>query len=516
MNKKTKILTGILSSALLLTACSGGGGSKDAKVLKLPEASDIPTLDPSLATDQVSFTQFNQLYEGLYILDKNDKPVPAIAKANPEKSSDSKTWTIKLRDNAKWSNGDPVTADDFVYSWRRTVNKDTASEYAYMFENIKNAKEITEGKKKPEELGVKAVDKHTLKIELVKDLPYMQSLLTFGSFVPQNEKFVKEHGKKYGTTDKDVLTNGPFKIENWKNEDSWDLVKNDKYYDKDKVKLKKVHYKIVKDAQTSVNMYESKDLDITGLTPENIKKYKNDKAFTTREDVSVYYLRLNKTKNKDLANEHLRKAIASAIDKKTFVKNNLNNGSTALDNLTAHKFIKFPDGKDYTDGIKPVTKYDTKNAGKELEQAKKELGKDKFEINFLTYDQDTALTQAEFIKAQVEKNLPGVTLKIKQLPFKQKLKEESKLNFDISMGGWGPDYPDPTTYLDLFKSDSQFNQTGYADSEYDKILEDANSDEVLKDPAKRLTMLQGAENKLLENTPTDCTNFPKRFCFLKT
>lgn len=502
MNKKTKILTGILTSALVLTACSSGGGSnKEGKVLKLSEGSDIPTLDPSLATDAVSFTQFTQIYEGLYTLDKNDKAVPAIAKANPEKSKDGKTWTIKLRDDAKWSNGDPVTADDFVYSWRRTVNKDTASEYAYMFENIKNAKEITEGKMKPEELGVKAVDKHTLQIELLKDLPYMQSLLTFGSFLPQNEKFVEKHGKKYGTTDKDVLTNGPFKIENWKNENSWDLVKNDKYYDKDKVKLDKVHYKVVKDSQTSVNMYESKDLDITGLTPENIKKYKNDKEFKTREDVAVYFLRLNKTKNKDLANDHLRKALASAIDKETFVKNNLNNGSTASDILTAKKFIKYPDGKDHTDGVKPSAKYNVDDAKKEYDLAKKELGKDKFEINFLTYDQDTSLTQAEFIKAQVEKNLPGVTLKIKQLPFKQKLKEESSLNFDISMGGWGPDFPDPTTYLDLFKADSPHNQTGFADPEYDKILSDANSDEALKNPAKRLDMLQGAEDKLLEETP---------------
>lgn len=503
MDKKFKIATGILSSLLVLTACSSGGGnaSKDGKTLKLVESSDIPTLDPSLATDQVSFSQFNQIYEGLYTLDKNDKPVPAIAKADPQKSADGKTWTIKLRDDAKWSNGDPVTADDFVYSWRRTVNKDTAAEYAHMFENIKNAKEITAGKLKPEELGVKAVDKHTLKIELVKDLPYMQSLLTFGSFLPENQKFVEQHGKKFGTTEKDVLTNGPFKIENWKNEDSWDLVKNDKYYDKDKVKLDKVHYKVVKDSQTAVNMYESKDTDITGLTPENIKKYKDDKDFYTREDVSVYFLRLNKTKNKDLENEHLRKALASAIDKDTFVKNNLNNGSKATNILTAKNFIKSKDGKDYTDGVKDGVAYNKDNAKKELEAAKKELGKDKFEINFLTYDQDTALTQAEFIKAQVEKNLPGVTLKIKQLPFKQKLKEESKLNFDISMGGWGPDYPDPTTYLDLFKSDSQFNQTGFKDAAYDKALDDANTDEVLKDPAKRFTILQGAENKLLENAP---------------
>src|SRR5699024_10858477 len=108
------------------------------------------------------------------VLDKDDKPVPGVAKGDPEKSDDGKTWTMKLRDDAKWSNGDPVTAHDFVYAWQRTVDPDTAAEYAYMFENIENASEITSGKKKPEELGVKAIDDQTLEVKLVKDVPWMQ------------------------------------------------------------------------------------------------------------------------------------------------------------------------------------------------------------------------------------------------------------------------------------------------------------------------------------------------------
>ncbi|WP_105979535.1 peptide ABC transporter substrate-binding protein [Staphylococcus simulans] len=501
MNKKAKIATGILSSLLVLTACSSGGGNagKDEKTLKIAESADIPTLDPSKATDAVAFTQFEQIYEGLYKVGKGDEIIPALAKGEPKKSDDGKTWTIKLRDDAKWSNGDPVTADDFVYSWRRTVNKDTAAEYAYMFENIKNAKEITEGKKKVEELGVQAVDKHTLKIELVKDLPYMKALLAFGSFLPQNEKFVKDHEKNYGTTDKDVIFNGPFKLENWKNEDSWDLVKNDKYYNKDKIKLEKVHYKVVKEAQTAVNMFESKDLDyVRSLTPENIKKYNGNKNYKTTPESAVFFLRVNETKNKDLANENLRKAIAKSIDRETFVKKLLDNGSAATDKLTAKGIVK-EDGRDYTDGVKSSLSYDAKEAKAYYEKAKKELGKDKFEIEFLTYDKDNAITETEFMKAQIEKNLPGVTLKIKQLSFKQKLKVESEKNYDISYAGWAPDYPDPTTFLDLFKKDSPHNQTGYASDEYDGLLEKANSDAALKNPAERLKTLQQAEDKVLES-----------------
>lgn len=134
-----------------------------------------------------------------------------------------------------------------------------------------------------------------------------------------------------------------------------------------------------------------------------------------------------------------------------------------------------------------------------MKKLKKELGKDKFEIEFLTYDKDNAITETEFMKAQIEKNLPGVTLKIKQLPFKQKLKVESEKNYDISYAGWAPDYPDPTTFLDLFKKDSPHNQTGYASDEYDGLLEKANSDAALKNPAERLKTLQQAEDKVLES-----------------
>ncbi|EKU48089.1 peptide ABC transporter substrate-binding protein [Staphylococcus massiliensis] len=501
MAKKRKLFSMLLASTLVLSACSGSGGSKSSgNELKLMESADIPTMDPSLATDAVSFTQFNQVYEGLYVFDKDNKPVPGVAKGEPKKSKDGKTWTIELRDDAKWANGDPVTADDFVFSWRRTVNPETAAEYAYMFENIKNASQITERKLKPEELGVKAKDKHTLVIELEKDLPYMQSLLAFGSFLPENEKFVKEHGKKFGTTAKATLANGPFKLENWKNEDSWELVKNDKYHDKDKVKLDKVKYKVVKEAQTGLNMFETGDVDVVrSIPPESIDKYKDHEAYKTLAEPTVFFLRINQTKNKDLANKNLRLAISKAIDKDTFVKTNLNNGSKATDILTAKDFIKMENGKDYTDGVKSEVNFDVKEAQKYYEAAKKELGKDKFEIEFLTYDKDTSITDAEFIKGQIEKNLPGVKFKIKQLPFKQKLKVETDKDYDISYAGWGPDYPDPTTYISLFTTNNPHNQTGYSNPDYDQALKEADSDKMLKDPQKRYELLQKSESSLLED-----------------
>lgn len=515
MRKRLSVLMSILVAAVLtLAACSGGGSKKDdsggkggvkseksENVLNLTLTSDIPTMDSSLATDQVSFINFNQTLEGLYVLNKDDEPEPGVAKGDPEKSDDGKTWTIKLRDDAKWSNGDPVTAHDFVYAWQRTVDPDTAAEYAYMFENIENASEITSGDKKPEELGVKAIDDQTLEIKLEKDVPWMQSLFAFGSFMPQNEKFVEKQGKKFGTTADTTLSNGPFKMTQWKTEDSWKLEPNDKYWDKDKVKLKEVNYKVVKETQTAINLYQTGKLDMVDLDASNVSKYKDREDFAPELNSSNYFFRINNTKNKDLKNENLRKAFAKAIDKKEYVNSLLNNGSVPSDKLMVKDFVKDEDGKDYIDGVKSPLNYDKEEAKKLLEEAKKETGKDSFDIELLTYDKDESKKAAEFVKEQVEKNLPGVTLKIKQQPFKQKLSLESKGDYDISFAGWSPDYPDATTFLDLFKKDSPHNQTGYSNDDYDKALEEANTDEMLKEEnsEKRTKMLQDAESKFLES-----------------
>ena len=511
MKRKLTALFAVISAIILTLAACGSNEkegnsdnikqSKSKNELNLSSGDDIPTMDPSLASDQVSFTTFTQTLEGLYVLDKDDKPVPGVAKGEPEKSSDGKTWTIKLRDDAKWSNGDPVTAHDFVFAWRRTVDPDTAAEFSYMFENIENAKEITNSDKKPEELGVKAIDDQTLEIKLVKDVPWMESLLAFSSYMPQNEKFVKKHGDDFGTTAETTLSNGPFKLTEWKSEDKWKLEKNDKYWDKDKVKLKDVNIKVVKYTQTAINMYQTGKLDMVGLDAQNVKKYKDREDFSTQSTSGSYFFRINKEKNKDLENEDLRKAIATSVNKKSYVDSLLNNGSKPLDTLMIKDFVKDGKGKDYIDGVKSPLEFDKDDAKKSLEKAKKDLGKDKFTIELLTYDEDESKKAGEFVKEQVEKNLPGVTLKIKQQPFKQKLALESKKDFDISFAGWFPDYPDPTTFLDLFTSDSPHNQTGYANEEYDKALEEANSDEMLKEENedKRIKKLQDAETQFLDS-----------------
>ncbi|MDT0709004.1 peptide ABC transporter substrate-binding protein [Mammaliicoccus sciuri] len=498
MSKIFKVLTMMLVAVLILSACSSGGGSKGKsdETLDLQINGDVPTMDSAMATDGLSFDMFFQTMEGLYTLDKDDKAIPAVAKGDPKITSDGKKWTIKLRDDAKWSNGDPVTAHDFVFAWRKVVDPDTASEYAYILYDIKNAEEINSGDKKPEELGVKAVDDHTLEFELTKSLPYYKELLSFGTFMPQNEKFVKKQGDKYGTTVKTTLYNGPFKMTDWKTDDKVTLEKNDDYWDKDKVKLNKVNYKVVKEASTAVNLYETNKLDIVDLPAEQVKKYKDDKAFNTELDTVTYYFKLNEDTVPEFKNEDFRLAFAKAIDKEAYVKNNLNNGSIPTDNFVPKDFVKDSKGKEYQDGVKNTNQYNVKEAKEHYEKAKKALGKDKFTIELMTYDKDTAKRDAEYFKEQLEKNLDGVTIKIKQQPFKQKLDLVSKGEYEMSLENWIPDYPDPMTFLELYVTDGSHNNTGWSNKEYDSIIKAADSS-LASNPDKRLSELQRAEGMLL-------------------
>jgi oligopeptide transport system substrate-binding protein len=510
--KLSLFLVLLLAVTTFLAACGGGnkdtakdtGGTankpdvKKEQVLNLLDSSEIPSLDSALATDQVSFIVLNNVMEGLYRLGKDNKPVPGMAESY-EVSQDGKVYTFKLRKDAKWSNGDPVTAHDFVFAWRRVLDPKTASEYAYIMYDIKNAEEVNQGKLPVDQLGVKALDDHTLQVELKNPVPYFISLTVFGSFMPQNEKFVKSQGDKYGLEANTTLYNGPFVLSEWKHEQGWTYKKNPNYWDKDNVKLETINVKIVKDSATAVNLYETKKVDRVGLTAEFVDKYKNDKNFHTELDPSIFWLRMN-TKNELLKNVNARKAIAMAIDKEALVNTLLNNGTVPANYIVPKEFVKGPNGKDFREENGDLVKYNVEEAKKLWEQAKQELGKDKFTIELLNYDSDVAKKIGEYLKEQLEKNLPGLTVNIKQQPFKQKLELESKMQYDLSYSGWGPDYQDPMTFIDLWVTNGPHNQTGWSNAEYDKLVKDAKTT-LLSDLQARWDAMLKAEKLLFEEMP---------------
>ncbi|MGF2711558.1 peptide ABC transporter substrate-binding protein [Bacillus mycoides] len=519
MKKLTAVVVPVLAMSVALTACSGSGGEKKTtttsnsgeekksdikyaakQVLNRTENQEIPTMDTSKSTDTLGAQILGNTMEGLYRLDKDNKPIPAAAESST-KSEDGKKYTFKLRKDAKWSNGDPVTAKDFVYGWQRLLDKNTAAEYAFIAYYIKNAEAINKGEKPATELGAKAVDDYTLEVELEKPVPYFLNLLAFPSYYPLNEKFVKEKGEKFGLEADTTLYNGPFVMASWKHEQGWQLKKNDKYWDNKTVKLEEINYSVVKEVATKVNLYDTGSIDFTLLSGEFVDKYKaNKEEYGEYSEASTFFLRLNQKRNGQdtpLKSKKLREAIALSIDKKGLANVILNNGSKATDQLVPKGLATGPDGKDYQDTFKNGLKYDTKKGAAAWEEAKKELGKDQVTIELLSYDDGTAKKIADYFKDQIEKNLKGVTVTTKIQPFKQKLKLESAQDYEVSFAGWSPDYSDPMTFIDMFESKSPYNQMSYSNPKYDEMVQKAGN-ELLSDPKKRWETLGKAEKLFLE------------------
>lgn len=266
---------------------------KESKQLNLTLAGDIPTLDVSKASDMDSFYMITNTMEGLTRVDASGVATPAMAESW-EQSEDGKTWTFKIRKDAKWSNGDPVTARDFEYSWKRTLQPETASQYGYVMYDIEGASDYNNGKSEnADNIGVKAVDDYTLEVKLNRRVNYFDQLMSFCVFFPQNQKFVEAQDGKNGTTAENSVYNGPFTMSTWKMDDLCVLSKNQNYWDKNAVKLDTVNLKVVKDTNAAINLYETDQIDVVGLTSENVDKYKDSKEFMTTKKAETFFLLIN-------------------------------------------------------------------------------------------------------------------------------------------------------------------------------------------------------------------------------
>lgn len=270
---------------------------KPDKTLNLAVSSDIPTLDVSKATDSQSFQVMNSTMEGLTRIDENGVVQPGVAESW-ETSKDGLTWTFKLRKNSTWSNGTPVTAHDFEYSWKRTLAPETASEYAYIMSDIAGSSTTEIESNGIDGVGVKALDDYTLEVKLNRPVSYFAELMSFQVFFPQNQAFVEACGDAYGSAVDKQLYNGPFTLTSWKMEDQYSMTKNNNYWDATNVKLEKINAKVVKDTGAAINLYENNQIDVVGLSSDYVDKYKDSKEFHTSEDGSVFILQVNGGNNK--------------------------------------------------------------------------------------------------------------------------------------------------------------------------------------------------------------------------
>ncbi|MCU9555028.1 peptide ABC transporter substrate-binding protein [Bacillus cereus] len=498
--KKSHLMVMALVISLLLTACNNKENKSDAEskkqVLNVTVSEEIPSLDTAKTMDGTSAHVMQNIFEGLYVLDDQDQPIPAVAKSF-KRSEDGKKYTFDLRKDAKWSNGDNVTAHDFMFAWKRAIAPETASQYASMLFYVKNAKEINKGTMSLDELGVTVINDYKLEVELEQPIPYFLQLLALPIYLPQHESFLKEQGKNYALEPSNLLYNGPFILEKWKHEQEFQLKKNATYWDEQKVKLDEINFQIVKDTMTAVNLYEAGNLDRVPINSQFVDKYKGNKELHMSSDSGIAMLRFNE-KNNILANKKVRQSISLALNKGDFVAHFINNGAKPASGLVPAGHVNEETGKDFRKENGNLSSYDLQNAKKIWEEAKKEFGVEQVNLELLTFEQDNAKRMAEYIKGDLEKNLQGLTIQIKQQPFKQKLQLEQTGDYDITMANWGPDYKDPISYLELFTTGNPNNKMNYSNPRYDELIKKAKTDFVLE-PEKRWEVLLEAEQVLLED-----------------
>ncbi|KMY49091.1 peptide ABC transporter substrate-binding protein [Peribacillus loiseleuriae] len=512
-SKYSLLLTLVLVLSVFLAACSGGNNtdkksdgaktSNAAQEIKILSKSEIPTLDSVKTTDEIGFNVLNSINEGLYTQDKDGSSVPALVDGEPEVSEDGKTVTFKLID-AKWSNGDPVTAQDFVFAWQRAIDPATASEYGpYMMNGkIAGAQEITDAAVAKKDfdlntLGIKAIDEKTLEVKFEKVLPYWKDLMAFPTFYPQNEKFVKEKGNAYASNAENLISNGAFKLAAWKGPTAmeWTLEKNDTYRDADAITLKKITFNVVKDNNAQVNAFEGGEADITDiLSSDLVPQYQGDERMVSALQPSVYWIKMN-YKNKALANVNIREALAKAFNKEDLAASILNNGSIAANYFVPDKFVTTPDGKDFREKNGDLIVFNADEAKAAWEKGLAELGLDKLELSYLGGDTDSAKKQDEYIVNQLETNLPGLKVNLESVPFAIRLDRAKAGNYDLLHSGWGPDYPDAMTFADLWLTDSPNNEMSYSSAKYDGLIKKA--EEAAANPEEYVATLQEAERVFL-------------------
>ena len=502
MNKPSKIaFAGLSSIALLAVAACGQGNDENAsgsdsknkkKEVTLVSTTDVPQLDPTKTTDSTSIIVTNNVFEGLYRLDGDNKPTPGIAES-VEVSDDKKTYTFKLRKDAKWSDGSAVTADDFIYAWKRALDPKTAAEYAYILQDLKNANKIMAGDAELDELGVKKVDDQTLEVQLEAPAPYFLGLTSFPTYLPLKQSFVEDKGDKFATSVDTMVFNGPFVLDKWQANAGWTYKKNPDYWDKASVKMDQINVKVVKEISTGVNLFESKEVDFAPITSEFVSQYEKSEDYKTRPDARINFLRFNQ-KNKALKNKNIRKALALGFEKQGITDVILNDGSKPANFIVAKDFTFTPDGEDFRTKYPDLQSYDADAAKKAWDAGLKELGVKTVELSMLSRDEDAFKKVSEYLKGDLEKHLPGLTINIKQQPFKNFLDLESKGEYDISAAGWGPDYQDPMTFLDMWLTGGSFNRMEYSNKKFDDLIKGAKQQ---ADEAKRWSDMQEAEKILL-------------------
>lgn len=478
-----KMKTTVVACCLLLVAPLAACGRAHAnttttqKTLHLMQDTELTSLDTSNTATLTQWNVLQQSMEGLYRMNAHNQVVGAMATKVVKPTNHGKTYTFHLRKSAKWSNGHPVTAADFVIAWRRSVSSTSTSGYSYIYEGIKNAAKISAGHKSTKTLGVTAVSKHTLRVTLSHAMPYLSKMLTMPAFFPQDHQVVSKYGKDYGTSSAKMAYNGPFTVSGWNGtNDSWNLLKNTYYYDKQSIKLNKMTMQVVKDSTTAHNLFSQGKLDdatVTGVTAQGVQ---NDSHLKHVSKAGTYYLRLNMQKNRALNNKYLRQALNLVLNKKTLTKNVLSDGSTPAYNYVTPGLTTDPTtNKDFGTETQSSYRYNVKKAQALWNKGLKQLGRSSVTLKLVSDDTTVAKNIDQFVQAAVKQHLSNAKVTVSAVPSKSSGDAVTSGNYDMTYTLWLADYADPVSFFDILAKNNPQNYGHYDDTVFNQQISAAHN-----------------------------------------
>lgn len=480
---------------------TAAAGSSDMNVmLETP----VESLDPQQATDGTSFEVIADYTDGLMQMDADGQAVPAIAESY-HLSDDGLTYTFHLRSDAKWSNGTPVTAADFVFAWQRAVDPAVASEYAYMLSDIgqiKNAAEIIAGDMDKSELGVTAVDDTTLQVELNVPVSYFLSLMYFPTFYPVNEEFFNSCGDTFATSPETTLSNGAFILDSYEPAaTAFHLTKNADYYDAGRIQLSGLSYQVIQDSQQALMSYQTGALDTTLVNGEQVDQVKDDPEFKTVGAGYLWYVSPNMDAVPELANLNVRLALTMAIDRDAITGDVLKDGSAPTYTAVPPEFAAGPDGSDFSadqEKFADVCTCDATSAADYWTKGLEELGITELSLDMVVDADDAPQKVAQVLKEQWETTLPGITVNLVVEPKKQRVQDMQDGNYQLGLTRWGPDYADPMTYLGMWVSGNSNNYGLWSNADYDAIIDECTTGDLCTDAEGRWERLYDAEQIVMD------------------
>lgn len=483
------------------TATGGSGGT-----LNMRNTMEPTSLNTLLATYAYDFTPINAMIECLYRDDENDVPQPAGAET-VDISDDKLVYTFHLREDATWSNGDPVVATDYEFAWQQALNPEVASDYAYMLYFIHNAEPYFNGEVEWSEVGVKVIDDYTLEVTLDNPLPYATDLFAFPTLAPINQKFYEEVGAdKYATDAEYFCCNGMYELTEWSHNSQIVFQKREDYWNADAVGPDEIVYKIITDSQAGLNSYLSREIDYTDLDSGEVVQQAEAAGFEVgvKPARSSYYLIVN-TEDELMSNQNLRLALAYSIDKQALVDTVYQNDNQPMTSFTPPAIMgandsSFQEALVAERGEMYPGSGDLEKAQEYLQAALEELGCTVDELNLSIDCADDSLRRncATFLQEQWRQNLGIENITVNSMQTKQVAANRQSGDYCMSLGGWSPDYNDAINFLDLWVTDGGNNDSFWSNEEYDNLIAQATAE---ADEEVRQQYLFDAEEILAAEMP---------------